>query len=84
MSDQPKLLRLGRQTALPASSISFGQVTTSRRKGSEHAAQRDPGRGARSMPDIKENAAKQRQKDDLLSQLQCLQLLQQEAQELLL
>ena len=85
LSDQAKLLRLGRQTAPPASSISFGQVTTSRRKDSEHAAQRSPGRGPRSLPpDEKEPAARQRQNDDLLNQLRRLQLLQQEAQELLL
>ena len=83
--DQAKLPRLGRQTALPASSISFGQVTTSRRKDSKHAAQRDYGRGLRSLPpDVRERAAKQQHKDDLLQQLQRLQLLQQEAQELLL
>ena len=85
LSDQAKLSRLGRQTPPPASGRSFGQVTTSRRKDSEHAAQRNPGRGPRSLPlDVKEPAAKQRQKDDLLNQLQRLQLLQQEAQELLL
>ena len=85
LSDQAKLSILGRQTPLPASGRSFGQVTTSRRKDSEHAAQRESGRGARNLPpDVRDCAAKQLQKDDLLNQLQRLQLLQQEAQELLL
>ena len=81
--DQAKPSRPGRQSAPPVSSMSFGQVTTSRRKGSEHAALRNPAQGARRMPETREDARDQRQKKDLLSQLQRLQLLQQEAQELL-
>ena len=84
LSDQAKLSRLGRQTPPPAKGRFFGQVTTSRRKDSEHAA-RESGRGVRSLsPDVRHCAAKQQKKDDLLNQLQRLQLLQQEAQELLL
>ena len=69
--------------AVPQSSTSFGQVTTSRRKhGRDSGLQ--PQEGSRnSSPDKKPGAERQGKGNELSSQLQLLQLLQREAQDLL-
>ena len=71
--------------AVPQSSTSFGQVTTSRCKHAcGHSSGLQPQEGSRkSSRDGKPGAEKQGKGNELLSQLQRLQLLQREAQDLL-
>lgn len=77
------LKRLGTPIAVPQSSTSFGQVTTSRCKHG-HSSGLQPQKGSRkSSRDGKPGAEKQGKGNELLSQLQRLQLLQREAQDLL-
>lgn len=82
-SDIVHVKRLDTPIAVPQSSTSFGQVTTSRRKHG-HNDSLQPQEGNRnSSPDEKPGAEKQGKGNELSSQLQRLQLLQREAQDLL-
>ncbi len=77
-------MRLGTAAAVAQSSASFGQVTTSRRKDSSKIRSDISERIERARLHAEVSPAKQSESKNLLSQLQRLQLLQQEAQSLLI
>jgi hypothetical protein len=73
----------GTLTAVPQSSASFGQVTTCRRKHKLDSGLQSQERSRKGGLEGKSRPEKQGNGNELLRQLQRLQLLQQEAQDLL-